>query len=210
MATGRIVAMGIPRWTGILGRVTGRTEDRRTTSRAKRGPALILVLASCGGDHPGPPATDAPVGMDATPDASRSPLCASEGTSVVSGSGPDGLLDGRHVHALVLTGFCSDELQLIVTTEDALATPYLDHSGEIHALVGQRFRESTAAWSGTFAATIARPDGTAPATGTLQVDSATPAGVRPTRLRATARFDDHDWQLSAMIDAPYCRIVECL
>jgi len=140
----------------------------------------------------------------------RSVVCSREGTSSVTGSGPAGSLEGNHVYAQGLTGFCPDALVLIVTTDDPLATPYLDDRVEIHAQVPAGSVGGTAEWSGTFAATIALPDGTTAASGTLEVDRATSGYARPTQLRATARFDDGDWQLTATIDAPYCTVTTCL
>lgn len=140
----------------------------------------------------------------------RSVSCAREGTSSVTGSGPAGSLAGSHVYALALTGFCGNVLEMIVTSDDPLAWPYLDDSVEIFAQITPGYLDGTAEWSGNFAATIHLPDKGPIATGTLQVDRSTPAFVRPNQLRATVRFDDGAWRFTATIEAPYCAATVCL
>lgn len=166
--------------------------------------ALFTLLAACGGsaEHAAP--------IDGASDALRSPLCAREGTSSVAGTGPAGSLDASHVYARAFSGFCPDELMLIVTIDDRLATPYLEGSGVIRAPVPSGNLGGAADWSGTFAAAISLPDGAAAATGTLEVTRATPGGGGPTRLQATARFADGSWHFTAAIDAPYCTVTICL
>lgn len=168
---------------------------------------LFAALAACGDTAPDAPPIDASI--DAPIDAMRSVICAREGTSSVTGSGPSGSLGASHVYALGLTGFCQDSLVLVVTIDDPLASPYLSSSGVILAPVLADSLRGTAEWSGTFAARISLPDGTPAANGTLQVDQATSGFVEPTRLRATAQFDDGDWHFTATIDAPYCTVTVC-
>jgi hypothetical protein len=136
--------------------------------------------------------------------------CAREGASSVTGSGPAGSLDTSHVYVSALTGFCPDELEMIVTSDDPLAWPYLGDSGVIFAQITPGYLDGTAEWSGTFAAMISLPDGGAAASGTLQVDRSTPAFVRPNQLRATVRFDDGAWRFTATIEAPYCSATVCI
>jgi hypothetical protein len=91
--------------------------------------ALFAVLAACACNAPDAASIDGPPGV------MRLALCAHEGTPTATGSGPDGALDTSHVYAIALTGFCSNLLELIVTIEDPLASPFLDHSGVILAHV---------------------------------------------------------------------------
>lgn len=178
--------------------------------------ALIAVLSSCtGGASGGPPSDaagespgDAPSGPPG--DGARSVVCAREGTSLVAGSGPAGGLEASHVYAYGEDGFCPDTLHLVLTTDDPLATPYLDGSGVIRAQLPHLSFGGATEWFGTFPATISLPDETMPASGTLQVDEATPAYFHPTRLRATARFDEGPWRFTATIDAPYCWVAVCI
>jgi len=172
--------------------------------------ALCAALAACGaGKTSDAPVSDAPeVRIDASPDEVRSAICAGAGSATVTGSGPDGSLAGGHVYARVATGFCPTTLDLIVTTEEPLAWPYLDNSAVIRVDIGAVFLGPTG-WSGTFAATIARPDDTAAAAGTVVVDHATSEGATSSQIRATAQFDDRGWHLAATIDMPYCDVDVC-
>jgi len=153
-----------------------------------------------------PDAPDAPDEPDA---AVRWVVCAREGTSSVTGTGPAGSLAQSHVYVHALSGFCPDMLALIVTPEDPLATPYLDDSGVIYAEVGPGTISGQSEWSGTFPARISRSDETMNGSGTLQVDQATPGFRGPTRIRATVRFDEGSWHFTATIDAPYCVVSTC-
>jgi hypothetical protein len=101
-------------------------------------------------------------------------------------------------------------LVMIVTVDDPLAWPYLAHSGVIRAPITQGSIGGGAEWSGTFPATIELPDETARASGVVEVDQATAGYQSPTRVRATARFDDGGWHFTATIDAPYCDVVVCI
>lgn len=169
--------------------------------------ALFAVLAACGDNSAGGPPIDA---MAPPVDAARFILCGHAGTSSVSGSGPAGSLAAHRVYAEALAGFCPDTVILIVTAEDPVAVPYLDDTGVIFAEVTPGNISGTADWSGMFEARISRPDESAAARGTLQVDLATPGYPAPTRLRATVTFDDGKWRFTANIDAPYCRVDTCL
>lgn len=140
----------------------------------------------------------------------RRVVCARAGTSSVTGTGPGGSLDTSHAYAHVVTGFCPDSLVMVVTVDEPLAFPYLATSGVIRAQVTQGSIGGGAEWSGTFPATIELPDETAAASGELQVDQATSGYQSPTRVRATARFDDGGWHFTATIDAPYCDVVNCI
>jgi hypothetical protein len=184
-------------------RVRQISEDGRMMQRVV-GAVVLLGSAACGGGG---------TGVDAALDVMRSPLCEREGTSSVTGAGPAGSLDGTHAYAVAFSGFCPYEVDLVLTVEDRLATPYLDGSVVIVALIPDESLGGGASWSGTFPATIARPGsetGEVAAHGTLQVDAATPGYPAPTRIRATARFGDGPWQLTATIDAPYCIYNVCL
>jgi hypothetical protein len=176
--------------------------------RSAHAAALLAVLGACGAPARDGSSIDAAI--DAPIDAMRSVVCARAGTSSVTGTGPGGSLDTSHVYSHVVTGFCPDTLVLIVTVDDPLAWPYLAKSGVIRAQVPQGSIGGPSEWSGTFPATIELPDETAAASGTLQVDQATSGYVSPTRVRATASFDDGGWHFTATIDVPYCDVVNCI
>jgi hypothetical protein len=159
------------------------------------------VLAACGKDTAGA-ASDA--------DAPRSVVCSAAGVASVAGTGPSGALDAQHVYALAASGSCPDALVLVVTAEDPLAWPYRADSVAIDVPLPGVDLGAPVAWSGTFAATLSRPDGPALARGTLEVERGTSGYVTPTELRATARFHDGGWQFTATIDVPYCKATVCL
>jgi hypothetical protein len=166
--------------------------------------ALLAVLSACAylaPDTAAPP--HAPM---------RSVECTYQGTSTVTGSGPDGSFDTSHVYALAVDRGCEDLLELIVTTDDPLAYPYLDNTVLIFARLPDGSIFGTADWSGTFTAWASPWTGTMMGHGTLQVDMATPAylGPNPGRVRATAVFNDGNWQFTATIDAPYCKVADCV
>jgi hypothetical protein len=179
-------------------------QDPSVAHRCVHATALSAALAACSSDAPDGIPSDAPL------DPVRSEVCAHQGTSSVTGTGPAGSLGPGRIYAIALSGFCSDALILIITTEAPLAYPYFDGTGVILAPVNPGNIGGGAEWSGTFDATISLPDETKPARGTLQVDRATPGYPSPTLIRATARFDEGDWHFTATIDGPYCQTVTCL
>lgn len=170
-----------------------------------RAAALAAMFAGCGNDNRAAVVPDA---QGAQNDALPTPDCVRAGTSSVTGSGPTGSLARSRVYAWALYGCYPDEIKLLVTTGDPLASQYGSDAIEIRVpLLGVNV---AAPWSGTFAATLARPAGLGLASGTVQVDQATSASELATSFRATARFDDAGWQFTATIDAPYCGSSACL
>jgi hypothetical protein len=183
------------------------SDDRGMVQRCG-GAVVFAVLVACGDPPPDTVPLDAAV--DARIDAMRSLECAREGMSSVTGSGPAGALDGSHVYAQVVTGFCPDTLYLIVTADDPLMYPFLDGTGEIAMPAPANSVSGAAEWSGTFPAMVSLLGDKAVARGTVQVDQATGGFVQPTRVRATVRFDDGAWHFTATIDAPYCTANVCI
>jgi len=169
--------------------------------------AVFAVVAACGNDHDGSPDDAA---LDAAVSPTSSVVCPRAGTSSVTGTGPSGPLDTHHVYARAVTGFCSDELVLLITNDEPLTYPYRDDSLELRASLHGGELGGTATWSGTFPATLAFTGQLPIASGTLQVDQGTSVSEHPTQLRATALFNDGGWRFTATIDAPYCEAVICL
>jgi hypothetical protein len=160
---------------------------------------VLALLASCEGGRSGP---------DAAPDAEeRQFACARAGSSTVTGSGPDGSLDGAHVYAMALTGFCGLSIELTISHDDPLQWPAIPNTGRVF-VSAPGLGEAAPEWSGTFDVEIRSPDGLHPAPGTLVIERGTALTVKPSVLRGMLTTTGA-WQLEAAFDVPYCQVVSC-